>query len=73
MLTIDDNVCRHVWNGKIPIQITLDPVEAAGKETEPIFVMLDTILPRSSLSGPLLQIAHCVVYRLKHYGSHICQ
>lgn len=53
MLTIDDNVCRHVWNGKIPIQITLDPVEAAGKETEPIFVMLDTILP-----APLYQV-HC--------------
>lgn len=44
MLTIDDDVCRHVWNGKIAIQITLDPVEAAGKETEPIYVMLDTHL-----------------------------
>ncbi|KAI7874716.1 autophagy protein 5 [Lichtheimia hyalospora FSU 10163] len=38
MLTIDDDVCRHVWNGKIAIQITLDPAEAADKETEPIFI-----------------------------------
>lgn len=52
MLTIDDDVCRNVWNGKIAIQITLDPVEAAGKETEPIYVMLDTPPPTPFMRSP---------------------
>lgn len=51
MLTIDDDVCRHVWNGKIAIQITFDPVEAAGKETEPIYVCNAWHAPSSLLSG----------------------